>query len=225
MQATIHIGLVEDQLLFRQGMKAILSSWPELQVVFESSEGYTVCERLASASLRPDVMLLDLSLPPNGKEEFSGKQVTIELVKNFPEIKIIILSIANDESLIAQLIESGAHGYLVKDSDPDEVYEAITSVYHKGSYINALTLKAIQNKVGRKNLTRSSFILVEELTKREEEIIQMICLQLTTEQIADRLSISPKTVNGHRNNLLRKTGARNVAGLVLYAIRSGLFSV
>jgi DNA-binding NarL/FixJ family response regulator len=109
MQATIHIGLVEDQLLFRQGMKAILSSWPELQVVFESSEGYTVCERLASASLRPDVMLLDLSLPPNGKEEFSGKQVTIELVKNFPEIKIIILSIANDESLIAQLIESGAH--------------------------------------------------------------------------------------------------------------------
>jgi DNA-binding NarL/FixJ family response regulator len=113
----------------------------------------------------------------------------------------------------------------VKDSDPDEVYEAITSVYHKGSYINALTLKAIQNKVGRKNLTRSSFILVEELTKREEEIIQMICLQLTTEQIADRLSISPKTVNGHRNNLLRKTGARNVAGLVLYAIRSGLFSV
>lgn len=225
MHPTINIGLVEDQLLFRQGMKAILSSWPELQVVFESAEGYTVCDKLKDIAVLPDVMLLDLSLPPNGKEEFSGKHVTADLTKHFPDIKIIILSIANDEDLIAQMIESGAHGYLVKDSDPDEVYEAITSVFHKGSYINSLTLRAIQNKVNRKSLSRSSIMLTEDLTKREEEIIQMICLQLTTEQIAEKLFISPKTVNGHRNNLLRKTGAKNVAGLVLYAIRNGLVQV
>jgi DNA-binding NarL/FixJ family response regulator len=221
----ITIGLVEDQFLFRQGMKAILGTWPDLEVVFESPEGYSVVDKIKAGATQPDVMLVDLSLPPKGKEEFSGKEVTLALREHFPDVKIIILSGHEDENFIADLIESGAHGYLVKDSDPGEVREAIVSVCTKGSYINIRALRAIQNNMGRKRERNSNLSPGGQLTSREEEILQLICRQLTTEQIAEELSISPKTVNGYRISLLEKTGAINVAGLTLFAIRNGIVKV
>jgi two-component system, NarL family, response regulator NreC len=174
MQSKINVGLVEDQFLFRQGMKAILSAWPEIAVIFEAAEGYTVVDKLKEMAEVPQVMLVDLSLPPMGQKEFSGKEVTVALLKYFPDMKIIILSGHEDENFIAQLIENGAHGYLIKDCDPDEVHEAITAVHTKGSYINARTLKAIQNNIGRKTKVRSISTAVEQLTKREEEILRLI---------------------------------------------------
>lgn len=225
MEFTINIGLVEDHLVFRQGIKSILSAWPEIKVVFESSEGYTVLDKLRTSDPLPHVMLVDLSLPPHGQKEFGGKEVTVALRENFPDIKIIVLSAHEDENFIAQLIEHGAHGYLVKDCNPSEVRDAITSVYEKGSYINLRTLKAIQNNIGKKSKVRSTTPAGEPLTKREEEILQLVCQQLTTEQIAEQLFISPRTVNGHRNSLLEKTGSHNVAGLVIYAIKNNIVSI
>jgi two-component system, NarL family, response regulator NreC len=219
MEQTIKIGLVEDQLLFRTGIKAILSSWQDLQVVFESADGYSVIEKLREESQIPDVMLVDLSLPPNGSKEYSGENLTLDLNRFFPDIKIIILSVHRDENYMARLIETGAHGYLVKDSDPQEVYEAINTVHTKGSYINELTLKAIQRNLGKKSKPLQP---VTDLTKREVEILQLTCQQFTAEEIAGKLFISVKTVNGHRNNLLQKTGSRNVTGLVLYAVKNQL---
>lgn len=225
MENKIYVGLVEDHILFRQGMKAILSVWPEMEVVFESAEGYSVIDKLKTSQLLPDVILVDLSLPPQGEKEFSGKEVTDALRIFFPDIKIIILSGHEDENFIAQLIEHGAHGYLVKDSDPSEVRDAITSVYHKGSYINARTLKAIQNNIGKKTKVRNITSTMEQLTKREEEILHLICEQFTTEEIAEKLFISPKTVTGHRNSLLEKTCSHNVAGLVIYAIKNNIVEI
>ena len=171
-------------------------------------------------------MLIDLSLPPFGQKEFSGKEVTVALRENFPDIKVIILSGHEDENFIAQLIESGANGYLLKDSDPSEVRDAIMSVHRKGSYINARTLKAIQHNIGRKTKARSLTSTTKELlTKREEEVLQLICQQHTTEEIAEILFISPKTVNGHRNSLLEKTNSHNVAGLVIYAIKNNVVNI
>lgn len=219
MEPMIKIGLVEDQLLFRTGIKAILSSWDDLEVVFESGDGYSVIEKLNAATSLPDVMLVDLSLPPNGTKDYSGEHLTLDLCEHFPEIRIIILSVHRDENYMARLIETGAHGYLVKDSDPQEVYEAINTVYSKGSYINELTLKAIQRNLGKKSKPLQP---VTDLTKREVEILQLTCQQYTAEEIANKLFISVKTVNGHRNNLLQKTGSRNVTGLVLYAVKNRL---
>jgi two-component system, NarL family, response regulator NreC len=225
MSSKINIGLVEDQFLFREGMKAILSAWSEINVVFESAEGYTVIEKLKLLTEKPQVMLVDLSLPPQGQKEFSGKEVTVALLKHFPDMKVIILSAHEDENFIAQLIENGAHGYLVKDCDPDEVHEAILSVSTRGSYINARTLKAIQNNIGRKTKPMNTNTSVEQLTKREEEVLQLICAQYTTDEIAEKLFLSPKTINGHRNSLLEKTGAKNVAGLVVYAFKNGIAEI
>lgn len=225
MKNKIHIGLIEDQFLFREGMKAILSAWSQLELVFESADGYSVVRKLKEASILPDVLLVDLSLPPDGHNEFSGLHVTDALHETFPDIKVLILSVHQDENFIAQLIEHGAHGYLVKDCDPQEVVEAIQTVHTKGSYINELTLKAIQNNLGKKNKPRIINTSSIALTKREEEILQLICQQHTTEEIAEKLFISVKTVNGHRNNLLQKTGARNVAGLVMHALKNKVIDV
>lgn len=221
-QDKIHIGLIEDQFLFREGMKAILNAGPAMEVIFESADGYSVPEKLQHCTVIPQVMLVDLSLPPCGQKEFGGLQVTEYLTVFFPEMKILILSVHDDENFINQLIQSGAHGYLVKDSNPQEVFEAIHSVHNKGSYINERTLKAIQKNIGRKIRPRKMSMTI---TKREEEILELVCQQYTAEEIADKLFISVKTVNGHRNNLLQKTGSRNVTGLVLYAVRNNIISI
>lgn len=215
----INIGIVEDQFLFREGLKAILSAWPQIEVVFESQDGYSVMDKLEKLPVIPKLMIVDLSLPPNGNEEFGGLKLTHVLREHYPEMKILILSVHHDESFMAQLIQEGAHGYLVKDCDPQEVYEAIITTCKKGSYINEKALRAIQHNMGKKIKPVKSFT---EITKREVEILQLTCQQYTAEEIAEKLFISVKTVNGHRNNLLQKTGSRNVTGLVIYAIRNQL---
>lgn len=222
MNEKIYVGLVEDQSLFREGVKAILAYWPEIEVVFESDNGYSVIDKLKKAERLPDVLLVDLSLPPDGDKAFSGIDVTDAVLRSFPEIKVLILSVHQDENFIAQLIEHGAHGYLVKDCDPKELKEAIVAVHTKGSYINERTLKAIQNNMGRKNKPKAMIDKTIQLTRREEEVLSLICLQYTSEMIGEKLFISVKTVNGHRNNLLEKTNARNTAGLVIFALRNNL---
>ena len=222
MPKTVKIGLVEDQLLFREGIKAILESWPNIKVVFESGDGYSVLSKLNTLQNLPDVLLVDLSLPPEGHSEYSGLKLMHVLQKYHPDIKVLILSVHADEYFIAQLIEEGAQGYLAKDSDPQEVYDAIMAIYERGSYVNARTLKAIQHKMGGQLRNQKKF---ESLTKREQEVLKLTCEQLTAEEIGERLFISTKTVNGHRNNLLQKTGSRNVTGLVLYAIKHGVVNL
>lgn len=217
MNKKIKVGLVEDQLLFRTGMKAILSSWPEIEVVFESPNGYSVIDSLKAGTNLPDVMLIDLSLPPNGKTEYSGSHLTKDLIEHFPQVMVLILSVHDDENFIARLIEQGAHGYLVKECDPQEVYDAIVSVHTRGSYINERTLRAIQRNMGKKIKPMKNFA---DITRREVDILKLTCQQYTAEEIAEKLFISVKTVNGHRNNLLQKTGSRNVTGLVIYAIKN-----
>lgn len=220
MENTIKIGIVEDQLLFREGIKAILNNWNNFEVVFESADGFSVIDKLEKITVMPDVLLVDLSLPPLNKKEYSGLHLTIALADKFPEIKVLILSVHNDENFMAELIKNGAHGYLVKDCDPLEVYQAIVAVHEKGSYINSRVLKAIQDSMSKK--TKPTKQLLGYISPREEEVLKLTCQQLTADEIAEKLFISVKTVNGHRNNLLIKTGSRNVTGLVTFAIKNDI---
>lgn len=217
MYETIKVGIVEDQQLFRQGIRAILECYEDIDFMFESPDGFSLHDRLNNSSSIPDVMLVDLSLPSKDHEEFNGLQVVQLLKEYYFDMKILILSVHEDEYLIAQLIEAGASGYLVKDTDPQEVYEAIKAVYNRGSYINSHSLSALQNKLGGKLKKPKT---AENLTKREVEVLRLICQQKTAEEIGSELFISVKTVNGHRNNLLQKTGSRNMSGLVMYAIKN-----
>lgn len=224
MHKKIKVGVVEDQLLFREGMKAILKSWQDIELVFESSNGYSVIDKLNEAGQEvPDVLLVDYSLPTEDNTEYNGVTLTIELKAAFPDVKVIILSMHEDENFIIHAIENGAHGYLIKESDPAEVYEAISAVHYRGSYINERALLALHRKMNKKMTTKSSPGI--HLTQREVEILNLICQQMTAEEIAEKLFISVKTVNGHRANLLEKTQVKNVAGLVVYAIKNNIISI
>ncbi|WP_046758489.1 response regulator [Kordia jejudonensis] len=219
MQEIIKVGIVEDQVLFREGIKSILEAWERINFVFESPDGFSMLDRLQNSQQVPDVMLVDLTLPKHGNEEFNGWTVVQVLKEYYPEMKILILSAHDERYLIAKLIEEGANGYLVKESTPQEVYDAIVAVFERGSYFNERSLKAIQSKLTGKLKTPKTH---EALTRREIEVLQLICQQKTAEEIGNELFISTKTVNGHRNNLLQKTGARNISGLVMYAIKHNI---
>ena len=219
MENKIKIGLIEDQKLFREGIRSIINSEFGFEVVFESPDGFSVIDRLKETDVIPHIMLVDLSLPSKDGHECNGWHVLAELQQHFPEIKSIILSANEDNYLISKMIEEGAQGYLVKDSDPEEVFKAMREVYLNGSYINKRALNAIQAKLNGKVAIPLGF---DELTIREVEVLRLICEQMTSEEIGERLFISPKTVNGHRNNLLQKTGSKNVTGLVMYAVKHNL---
>ncbi|MFD0998487.1 response regulator [Ohtaekwangia kribbensis] len=221
----IRIGLIEDQLLFRKGMKAIIHEWTGMKVTLEASTGVEAVTLLKEAIEKPDVILLDLGLPTDKEPALNGIDLTIHIRSAYPEIKIIILSVHQHEDYISHLIEQGAHGYLVKDTDPEEVREAIHAVTIKGFYLNERTMYAIQNGLSKKKKSKISLNDTTYLTSREKEILDLVCRQLTAEEIAEKLYISVKTVNGHRNNLLQKTGVRNTAGLVVFALKNNLVDV
>ena len=218
----IRIGLVEDQYLFRKGIIQILEQWPELEVMFESANGYSVMEALNALPELPDVLLADVSLPPNGLQEYSGLDLVTDLRANNLPVKVVMLSVHTDPFLIAKVIECGANGYLVKNSDPLEVRQAIVAVHQSGSYFNSLTLEAVQQRLQGKS---KPMVAGQSLSKREVEVLKLVCQQLTAEEIGEKLFISTATVNGHRNKLLQKTGSKNATGLVMYAIKHQIVEV
>lgn len=223
MKNKIKVGLVEDQLLVRSGFKTIIDGWEDMEVTFESGDGYSVIKRMTDAGRNPDVMLVDIGLPSKGDQVYSGMHLTVDMKRHFPEIKILVVSVQDDPVTIASLIEKGANGFLSKACSPEELQTAIRSVYQSGSYINEKTLKALQGRLSKG--ASSTVPKTDELTSREVDVLRLICQQFTAEEIGEKLFISAKTVNGHRNNLLLKTGSRNITGLVMYAVKTGLAEI
>lgn len=211
----IKIAIAEDQRLFRACLIPILNDFEHLRVILEASNGRELLQKMETTTEAPDVIIMDLSMP-----EMDGLETTQQVKARFPNAKIIILSVHSEERHIVKMVGMGINGYLVKNSELEEVRLAIESVHNKGFYFNDAILKAIQT--GMRRQKQKNFVIETSLTGREKEILQLICQELTTQEIAERLFISVRTVDGHRNNLLEKTGSRNTAGLVLYAIKNSL---
>ncbi|MBV9988781.1 MAG: response regulator transcription factor [Chitinophagaceae bacterium] len=218
---TIRIALVDDQLLFRQAMAVMISSEHGLSLVMQANNGSDCLLQLQSLDTLPDLALIDMEMP-----EMDGMQLTEELQKKYPSIKVVILSVHSRERLIARMIQAGASGYLFKNCDKEELLLAIRTIHSSGFYINPAVLKAIQSvsSPGAGAVKNATSIPVE-LSKREQEILQLICREQSNAEIAEQLFLSVRTVEGHRNNLLQKTGCRNTAGLVLFAVKYHLFEL
>jgi DNA-binding NarL/FixJ family response regulator len=218
--ADIRIVIADDELLFRKGLTRLLSELGGIQIVGEASNGKELLQRLQSwQGEPPQVLLLDISMP-----EMDGITAFPQIHKQFPDLKIIILTVFSDDRHIITMIEAGAHGYLVKNSEPDEVKRAIVTVIEHDYYFNDRTLRAMQKSMQRRK-NRSALPVDTDLTARETEVLELICNEYTAVEIAKRLFISERTVEGHRNHLLLKTGAKNTAGLVIYAVKNGIVDV
>jgi DNA-binding NarL/FixJ family response regulator len=210
----ILVAIADDEALFRKGMQLILHDYPGIRVILEAEHGEDLLQKIRTSTELPDVLLLDLKMPVLGGVE------TAEIIRTeFPSIHIIVISSHVSPAFILNMIEIGAASYLGKNAHPDEVVETIRMVQEKGFYYNQLTMEIIRgNMTGQKQLKRQRNLEVE-LTTREKEILQLICEECTTQEMAERLFISSRTVEGHRNNLLSKLNCRNTAGLVVYAIQ------
>lgn len=214
MSAAIKIALVDDEVLFRKGISFLLQREDNIDIIFEASNGEELLSNLNDSIIKPDIIMMDLKMPV-----LNGVEATKIIRKLFPEIKIIALTSYDTKSFIANMIQVGAVAYLIKNTTPKDLIHTINQVSKKGFYYSENVLKTIQETIistkNSKGNLETSF-----LSPREIEILQLICLQKTTTEIAEHLYLSPRTVEGHRNNLLLKTESRNIAGLVVYAIQN-----
>lgn len=210
----MRIALVDDHALFRQGMKAMLEDIEGMECVFSANNGQELLDQLAEEPV--DLILMDLEMP------VMDGLTAIPLVNKLnPNIKILIISMHQDDQFISRVMELGANGYLLKDAEFEELEIALESVKNSGFYFNDQVSKALLSRLVQKKQIHPSFQLEESLNEREKEVLELICKEKTTAEIGDEIHLSPRTIEGYRKSLLEKTGARNTAGLVVYAARKG----
>lgn len=216
----ILIAIADDEALFRRGMRLILEDYPGLHVTLEAENGQELLDKIRASDELPDVLLLDLKMPVMG-----GIEAAEIIRREFPSILIIVISSHFSKAFIINMIEIGASAYLGKNTAPDEVVETIRMVREKGFYYNTAVMGIIRENIMAPIQSKQVLEQPVEITNREKEVLQLICEEYTTQEIADRLYISVRTVDGHRNNLLSKLGCRNTAGLVVYALQHELVKV
>ena len=216
MNAAIKIALVDDEILFRKGISFLLQREENIEIIFEASNGDELISQLNEREIKPDIIIMDLKMPV-----LNGVEATKIIKKIFPDIKIIALTSYDTKSFIANMIQVGAVAYLIKNTTPKDLIHTINEVAKKGFYYNENVLKTIQETIVSPKNARGG-LETSFLSPREIEILQLICQQKTTAEIAEHLFLSPRTIEGHRNNLLLKTESRNIAGLVVYAIQNEL---
>ncbi len=210
----IRIVITDDHQLFRNGLKILLNAFPEFEVIGEASNGEEFLRIIKNT--KADIALMDINMP-----EMDGIEATRKGLKICPEMDIIALSMYGEEEYYYKMVDAGAKGFLVKDSDISEVKEAILTVRKGGSYFSQeLLYHVIQKIKHRENENKAA-----NLSKREKEILIKICEGLSNQEIAETLFISKRTVDKHRANLLGKTNSKNTASLILYAIRNKLIEI
>ncbi len=217
MKNAVKIAIVDDEILFRKGISFLLERENHINVLFEAANGLELLNMLQDNTMpAPDIIIMDLKMP-----EINGVEATKIIHATYRDIKIIALTSYHTTSFIANMIAVGAVAYLVKNSTPQELIHTINEVANKGFYYTDAVLKIIQeDRVGAKQL--KSVFDTNFLTSRELEVLKLICDQKSTTEIAELLFISPRTVEGHRNNLLLKTESKNMAGLVVFALQNEL---
>jgi len=216
----IRLGLCDDHNLFRVGMSSILNQVHDFELIVEASNGKELIDRIPRKM--PDVLLLDLQMPV-----MDGTATADYLRDNFPLVKIIVLTMHDEDRMVLHLLEKGVSGYLLKDADEDEVEKAIRKVMDDGLYLNEFVSRAMLRKMTNKNKVRpltpggfyNSKILLSE---REKEVLTLLCEGLSTNEIGEKIFLSPRTVEGHRLRILEKTGTKNTAGMVAFAFRNNL---
>ena len=207
----IKIGIVDDDLLFVQLLKSYIESNGNYQVVLTSTGG----DQFLSEDLPAlDILILDLRMA-NG----DGLEVMTELSKQEKEIKIIVLSSFYRRSFMGQMLKMGAHAFLSKEIELEELLVVINTVYNTGHYFSNEQIDVMRTQFSNK-LPEFHAFSKNELTEREIDVLRLVCQQLSTKEIADSLFISPKTVETHKTNLMIKTGVKNMAGLVIYAVQN-----
>ncbi|MBN1218574.1 MAG: response regulator transcription factor [Anaerolineae bacterium] len=206
--------LVEDHIVVRQGIKALLSDESDLEIVGEADNGREALPLIEK--LQPNVVLMDISMPG-----MNGIEATRQVRQRFPEVKVVILSMHANEEYVFQVLRAGASGYVLKQSDSSEVLTAIHAALSGGSFLSPPISRAVIDDYVHRAEVRGQGDNLDLLTSREREVLQLLAEGLSNKEIAEQLSISIKTVETHRSNMMSKLEVSNKTDLIKYALRKG----
>jgi DNA-binding NarL/FixJ family response regulator len=211
----IKVAIADDHKIFRKGVILSLRPFTNIKFVLEADNGDQLLEGIAANE--PDVVLMDLRMP--GKD---GIETTRALSKQYPNIHVIVLSMYEDDRFVSHMMENGASGYLLKNAEPQEIRRAVMDVYEKGYYLNNFVNRILLKKSHAKQKTIPSLNSEITLTERERDVLKFICMEFTAQEIAQKMDISPRTVEAIKDRLMERFGSKNTAGLVFFAVKNNL---
>jgi DNA-binding NarL/FixJ family response regulator len=214
----INIVITDDHKLFRKGIIALLEDFNFIGEIEEASNGFELLELLGNTKVLPDIILLDLRMPV-----MDGVEAQQKIKQLYPNIKVIILTMEDDEQFVLHLISEGVNGYLLKNADPDEMERAILKVVEIGYYFSDnISTFVLQNL---KKMEKTEAIFNPDFTEREIQVLELICREYSNGEIAEALNISIRTAEGYRQKLIEKSGTKSIAGLVVLALKYKWISI
>jgi two-component system response regulator NreC len=211
----IRLVIADDHEIFRDGLALMLSKQDNLDLVGQAGDGRELVQIVSEQ--KPDLVITDIKMP-----KLDGIGASKLLLKQFPELKIIALSMFDEENLIVEMLEIGAKGYLLKNADKKEILEAIFAVSEGDIYYCRDTTARLATLIVRSKFDPHKKKITAQFSDREKEIICLICQQYTAQEIGDRLFLSKRTVEGYRTKILEKMDVKNTAGVVVFALRQGM---
>jgi len=215
---TYSVALADDHKLIRNGIAGLINSFENYRVAFQAGDGQELIDKIKTNEA-PDLVLLDISMPRK-----DGFETAAWLKTHYPDIKVLALSMYDNESSIIRILKMGARGYLLKDSEPSDLKKAMDDVMIKGFYYSELVTGHLMSSIrslGDENTNRN----ILNLSTREIEFLKYVCTELTYKEIADAMSVSPRTVDTYRDTLFEKLNIKTRVGLVLYSIKNGIVNV
>lgn len=216
MTQEIKVAIADDQSIFRQGLVTLVDSFENVRVLFSSENGKDLIDELPSRL--PDLVLLDFRMPV-----LNGMETTRIIREQYPDMRILILSMYDDPEFVESAIANGANGYLSKDDEPEEIAKAIYSTMEMGYYMNDRTSRMLITKMMKEGAMKPTFRSDNvQFTDMERQIIQLISEEYTTPEIAVQLMRSTRTIESLRTGIMQKIGCRNAVGIVLYALKHNL---
>jgi DNA-binding NarL/FixJ family response regulator len=211
----IKVAIADDHKIFRKGVILSLRPYSAIKFVQEAENGQELLDGLAASE--PDVVLMDLRMPQK-----DGIETTKIIAKQYPSSHIIALTMYEDERFVSHMMEIGANGYLLKSADPSEIKRAIIEVATKGYYLNNFVNRILLKKSHVRTKTIPSLNTEITLNEREREVVRYICMEFTAQEIAQKIDVSPRTVEAIKDRLMERFGAKNTAGLVFFAVKNNL---
>lgn len=211
----IKIAIADDHKIFRDGIKMALSTKDNLKMIWEAEDGKDLMHKIDIK--KPDVLLMDIRMP-----EIDGINAISMLRKEHEDVKIIVLTMYDDQQMISKMMEMGANAYLTKTTDPDEIYEAILTCMNDEFYFNQLVNNAVMGKLMQKKNIRHHYgsSIPIAFSEKELKILQLLAEDKTTEEISKIIFLSPRTIETIRQNMKNKVGAKTIGGLITYGMRN-----
>lgn len=216
MSAPIKIAIADDHIMIRKAIAAMVESFGNYKVVIQASNGMELLEMLKTADPLPDLVLLDIRMP-----QLNGIETAKILFEKYPEVKMIALTMQDNESSIIAMVKYGARGYLLKDAEPEQLRIALSDVYLKGFHYSETVTGRLVYQLQNSNTHISNKNLANTLSPKETEFLKWCCTELTYKEIAEKMHVSPRTVDGYRDQLFEKLGVKSRVGLAMFVVRMG----